>query len=202
MDRAVESTTRVTLLGRIRKEPGDPVAWREFVGHYGPRIRGWCRRWGLQDADADDVTQLVLRKLMTAMASFSYDPSKSFKAWLRAVTRSAWLNFLESERPHRAGRESCDFVERLDSIEAREDLLQQLDDRFDCEVAAEAMNRVRLRAEPRTVQCFELMTLERRTAREIARLLKLTPGAVYQAHQRVEAMLREEVERLSASDSE
>ena len=54
------SKTRITLLGRLQRDPSDPQAWSEFVAHYGRKIYGWCRHWGLQDADAQDVTQYVL----------------------------------------------------------------------------------------------------------------------------------------------
>ncbi len=42
--------TSATLLDRVGLGPGDHVAWARFVDLYGSRIRGWCRRWGLQEA--------------------------------------------------------------------------------------------------------------------------------------------------------
>ena len=61
----LESTdpTSATLLGRVGLSPSDPAAWARFVSLYGSRIRGWCRRWGLQEADSEDVTQDVLLRL-------------------------------------------------------------------------------------------------------------------------------------------
>ena len=52
--------TSATLLDRVGLSPNDEVAWARFVGVYGSKIRGWCRRWGLQAADTEDVTQDVL----------------------------------------------------------------------------------------------------------------------------------------------
>lgn len=49
----------------------------------------WCRRWHLQDADAEDVTQAVLAKLTGKMGSFEYDPARSFRAWLKTVAHHA-----------------------------------------------------------------------------------------------------------------
>ena len=60
MREAANSETRITLLFRLRRDPGDAEAWAEFVEHYGGKILGWCRAWHLQDADARDVTQAVL----------------------------------------------------------------------------------------------------------------------------------------------
>ena len=55
--------TSLTLLDRLRRDPKDQAAWSEFVARYGPRILQWCRGWGLQESDAQDVTQDVLLKL-------------------------------------------------------------------------------------------------------------------------------------------
>ena len=40
------STTSLTLLGRLRLNPGDQDAWGEFVDRYGRKVYAWCRRWG------------------------------------------------------------------------------------------------------------------------------------------------------------
>ncbi len=59
-----ESRTHRTLLARLAQSGGgNQEAWSEFVDRYGRRIYGWCLRWRLQDADAQDVTQIVLLKL-------------------------------------------------------------------------------------------------------------------------------------------
>jgi DNA-directed RNA polymerase specialized sigma24 family protein len=96
-----DSGTRITLLGRLRNNPTDGRAWAEFVDHYGVKIYGWCRKWRLQEADAQDVTLAVLLKLAAKMRDFTYDPSRSFRAWLRTLTHHAWSDFLE--RRGRAG---------------------------------------------------------------------------------------------------
>ena len=49
--------TDLSLLKKLKVRPTDDVAWHEFVARYGEKILGWCRSWGLQDADAADVTQ-------------------------------------------------------------------------------------------------------------------------------------------------
>ena len=54
--------TRVTLLTRL-KDGADADAWREFVHLYGPVVYGFARKRGLQDADAADLMQEVLRSV-------------------------------------------------------------------------------------------------------------------------------------------
>src|SRR5438309_5132747 len=134
-----ESGTRITLLGRLRRDPTNQAAWAEFVDHYGAKVYAWCRKWNLQEADAQDVTQNVLLKLARKMGEFTYDPSRSFRAWLKTLTHHAWSDFLESQQ--RAGRGSGDsrVAAMLQSVEAREDLLKLLEAEFDREILEEAM---------------------------------------------------------------
>ena len=98
MGRADDSGTRVTLLGRLRRDPANDQAWADFVEHYGPRIYGWCLRRNLQVADAQDVTQNVLLKLAQNLRTFRYDPARSFRAWLKTVVHHACSDFHEARR--------------------------------------------------------------------------------------------------------
>src|SRR5436305_12682871 len=93
---AGSSHTSPTLLGRLRQSPTDQEAWAAFVDRYGPKIYAWCLHWQMQKPDAEDVTQTVLLKLARKMASFAYDPGKSFRAWLKTVTRHAWNDMQEA----------------------------------------------------------------------------------------------------------
>src|SRR5205085_1186310 len=107
MTRPALSQTSPTLLGRLRQDPGDQAAWRTFVERYGPRLHAWCREWHLQEADALDVTQEVRLRLSRRLRSFHYGPSKSFRAWLRAVTRNALVDFqAQRQRPDRGSGDS------------------------------------------------------------------------------------------------
>jgi RNA polymerase sigma factor (sigma-70 family) len=90
--------TSLTLLERLQKNPDDPQVWTMFIERYQPRIRRWCLTWGLQDSDDDDVAQNVLVKLFAALRKFQYDPSRSFRAWLKTVTQHAWSDFVSARR--------------------------------------------------------------------------------------------------------
>src|SRR5262252_8431765 len=99
--------TRASLLVRIRNSH-DQDAWRQFVGLYAPVIYGFARKRGLQDADAADVMQDVLRSVAGAAARLNYDPARgSFRGWLYTVARNKVFNFLDGAR-HRLGRGSGD----------------------------------------------------------------------------------------------
>ncbi len=196
MGSAFESGTRVTLLGRLRRDPTDQAVWEEFVEHYGPRIYGWCRKWNLQEADAQDVTQNVLLRLAEKLRDFSYDPSRSFRAWLKTLTHHAWSDFVESRRRPGLGSGDSGVESLLHSVKAREDLVKQLEAEFDREILDEAMMRVRLRVAPQTWEAFRLTALEGLSGAEAGQRIPMQVAQVFVAKRRVQKMLQDEVARL------
>src|ERR1700678_4420217 len=90
----LESTvTRASLLVRLR-DGSDADAWQEFVRLYAPVIYGFVRKRGLQDADAADLMQDVLRSLSSAVNRLEYDPARgTFRGWLFTVTPNKVFNF-------------------------------------------------------------------------------------------------------------
>jgi RNA polymerase sigma-70 factor (ECF subfamily) len=182
------------LLQRLRQVPADQAAWGQFAERYGRKIYGWCRQWNLQEADAQDVTQDVLVKLAEKMQAFDYDPARSFRAWLKTVTRHAWSDFWSSPRLVAAGGSQA--VELLHTVEAREDLVERLQDEFDHEVLEEAAARVRTRVTPRTWEAFERTALRGQSGAEVAAVLGMKVATVFVARSKVQKMLQEEVRQL------
>jgi RNA polymerase sigma-70 factor (ECF subfamily) len=197
MGAVLELSTRATLLGRLyRSGVADEDAWREFVDHYGRRIYKWCRHWQLQDADAEEVTQRVLLLLLGKMKDFVYDPSRSFRAWLKTVTHHAWRNLVASRRHVPAGGGESGQWERLLTVAARDDLVHRLEREFDCELLERAMVRVRIRVAPHNWEAFRLTAIDGVDAREVARRLDMKIANVYAARSNVQRLLREEIEEL------
>jgi RNA polymerase sigma-70 factor (ECF subfamily) len=193
-------STDPLLLGRL-KDLTDARAWGEFVGRYAPRIYGWCRKQGLQAADAEDVTQTVLTNVARRMQSFAYDPGRSFRGWLKAVTRNAWADFVNSCEHGGRGAGDSEVVRLLGRLESGDELVEELDEKeFEREVLEEAMARVCLRVAPSTWQAFTLVAFEERPGDEVAGQLGMTVGAVYAARHRVQRLLQEEVRKLDSPD--
>jgi RNA polymerase sigma factor (sigma-70 family) len=196
MDNKADSGTRISLLGRLRRDPSNQVAWGEFVDHYAPKIMGWCQRWNLQEADAQDVTQNVLVKLAEKLRDFTYDPSGSFRAWLKTVAHHACSDFMESRRKPGLGSGDSQVGQFLQNAEAREDLVKHLEQEFDREIFQEAMHRIRLRVAPQTWQAFWLTAMDGLAGAEAAERIPMNVAQVYVAKRRVQKMLQEEVARL------
>jgi RNA polymerase sigma-70 factor (ECF subfamily) len=196
MDDASASQTRISLLSRLRHNPDDQSAWGEFVERYGPRIHAWCGRWGLQEADAQDVAQMVLVRLAAKLRVFVYDPDKSFRAWLKTLARHAWCDFVSDRQRRVAGSGDSGVFEALHSVEARDDLERRLEEAFDLELLQLATAQVRQRIDPHTWEAFQLTALDGLSGAEAAARLGLTATAVFKAKSNVQKMLREEIARL------
>jgi RNA polymerase sigma-70 factor (ECF subfamily) len=192
--------TSLTLLSRLRDTPADQAAWSAFVARYGRKIYGWCRHWGLQEADAEDVTQEVLLKLSGKMHDFRYDRSGSFRAWLKTLTHHAWQDFATSRRRAGEGGGGSAMWDMLHTVEAREDLLARLGDEFDRELLDRASARVRQRVQPHTWDAFHLTAVEGLSGAETARQLGMKVATVFVAKSKVQRMLQEEMQRLERAD--
>jgi RNA polymerase sigma-70 factor (ECF subfamily) len=190
--------TSAALLSRLRVDPGDSQAWAVFVRTYGPRIIEWTRQWGLQDADAHDVTQMVMIQFWRKIQRFQYDPSRRFRGWLRTLVHSVWCDFLEGRRQGQQGLGGSEDYNGLESIAARDDLAARLEEEYDRELLRIAMERVQKRVEARTWQAFELLNLEGMTGGEAAARLGMRLGSTFAASSKVRRLIRQEVQRLES----
>jgi RNA polymerase sigma-70 factor (ECF subfamily) len=196
VDPAANSVTSITLLARLRHTPADQAAWAEFVERYGPRIHAWCRRWGLQEADAQDVAQAVLVKVLGAMQSFRYDPSQKFRAWLKTITHHAWQDLVRGRQQLVEGRDAAGDDDPLQALAARDDLGEQLEAAYEQELMECALVRVRPRVQPLTWEAFRLTALEGLSGARASAQLGMALTSVYKAKSNVLKLVEAEVHYL------
>lgn len=163
---------------------------------YRPQIVGWCRRWGLQDADAQEVTQMVLLRLAVKMRTFAYDPERRFRAWLQTLTRHAWSDLIADQKRASPGSGRVQGIELVESLEARDDLEDRLAEAFDLELLQIATDRVRARLQESTWRAFHLTTIEGLSGADAASRLQMTVAAVFKAKSNVQKKIRAEVEQI------
>jgi RNA polymerase sigma-70 factor (ECF subfamily) len=190
-----DGDTSVTLLEQLQTDPSDPRAWTLLFQRYHPMIRSWCLRWGVQAADADDISQEVLLKLLNAFRQYRYDPARSFRAWLKTVTQHAWTDFARA-RLRLSEELACQLEAFADSRDAVADLEQELEDAFDRELLELAMKRVEGRVKPSTWMAFRLTAIENRAGVEAGLQLQMPVAHVFVARHRVQKLIEAEVRSL------
>lgn len=197
-----DPATRPSLLLRLR-DSRDSAAWAEFVELYAPLVYNHARKQGLQDADAADLTQEVLRAVSGAVGRLEYDPTRgSFRSWLFTVVRNKLHNFRERQRhlPRGTGDTTANnLLRQQPAPEDDSDVLWRED--YERRLFTWAAERIRGGIQESTWQAFWQTAVEGKSGKDVARALGMTVAAVYLAKSRVMARLREQIQHLQEDPS-
>jgi RNA polymerase sigma factor (sigma-70 family) len=188
--------TRASLLVQLRTG-SNHTAWQEFVKLYGPVIYGFARKRGLQDADAADLMQDVMRSVSAAIGRLDYDRQQgTFRGWLFTITRNKIFNFLSARRirPQSSGDSATNRI--LNAHPEPEDGSAVWEMEYQRRLAALAMEQIKSEFQDNTWRAFWLTSVEGSSAAEVSKQIGLSPGAIYVAKSRVLARLKEVVGTL------
>ena len=186
--------TSTTLLNRARGN--DPAAWARVVQLYRPLVEFWCRRAGLNPADAEDVAQEVFLAVVSGIERFRRErEGDTFRGWLRGIARHKVLRFFEKRGsgPVAAGGTAAglrlhavavDPLSEPDPVEQEQELYRR------------ALELVRGEFEVPTWQAFWRTAVDGQSAPAVAAELGLSAAAVRQAKSRVLRRLRIELGEL------
>ncbi len=190
--------TQSALLVQI-KSPDNHDAWEQFVTLYRPVIFRTARRRGLQEADAQDLTQRVLASIAQSIHRWKKtEPTVRFRHWLRRVAKNAIINALTRQPMDRA----------TGSLSGQHRLLELPDSKTQAESKREialayhrelfqlAATLVKNDVTPETWRAFELSVVQEQPVEQVANELEKSVGAVYAARGRVLRRLQETVQRL------
>jgi RNA polymerase sigma-70 factor (ECF subfamily) len=189
-----ESGTSLSLLQRIRN--GDELGWRRVVELYSPLVYHWCRRWGVEGADADDLLQEVFHGAAQGIGSFRRDrASDTFRGWLRGITHHKVLAFWRGRDRHPEPPGGSDALHRLHEIPAPDaDLAEDAEEQEQSSALFHrALSLLRSEFEPRTWQAFWRVTVDNQSSADVAGELGMSANAVRMAKSRVLRRLREEL---------
>jgi RNA polymerase sigma-70 factor (ECF subfamily) len=184
------------LLVRLR-DSSNHEAWREFLQLYSPLVYGFVRNRGLQDADAADLLQEVLRSVSGSIGRLDYDKQKGgCRAWLFTITRNRLSTYLSGRRATAAGADST-IQQRLDAEPDRSGSLEEEWEReFQRQLTSQAMQAIEPEFGDKTWQAFWLTAVDGVSAADVSKNLGMSTGAIYVAKSRVLARLKTEIQRL------
>jgi RNA polymerase sigma factor (sigma-70 family) len=187
-------TTRRSLLLRLQ-DARDGQAWSDFVDVYSPVVYGFARKQGLQDADAADLVQEVLRSVAGSVRG--YDAKRGpFRAWLMAVVRNRICDFRTSRNQQVLGVGDTDALKHLEQVADDDDREAVWEREYQQSVFRFAASRVRECFEETTWRAFWQVSVEGKNAAEVALACGITQGAVYIAKCRVLARLKQIVQEM------
>lgn len=180
--------TRQSLIARLH-DASDAAAWVEFCAIYEPTTYRIARKFGLQDADAREVTQEVLLLVSRKVARFDAGCDGRFRGWLARIARNSAIDLLR--RKKLVGVGGSDFVKQLAEfpIPAGAEAEQ-----FDIEARRQqflwAADQVRQVVAPNTWQAFWLSAVDGVAGEIVAKRLGMSVGAVYVARCRTLARVK------------
>lgn len=196
----MHGSTNLNLMLAVQRHPSSDTNWQQLAVHYVPQIAAWCRAFGLQDNDCQDVTQEVLLNLYKSIRSFEYDPSLNFRAWLKTVTKHALYAWSKKNKP-RGVSGSSSVLQVLLSKVAQEDLSERLQQEFDLEMRELAFIRVRMKVSAKKWKAFELTAINGKNGSEAAIELGMKVAHVYVAKSEVLKEIQHEIRRLEQTES-
>ena len=169
---------------------GDAQAWERFANLYVPVVYGWARQSGLQASGALDVCQNVFLSVIRSLPTFRSDePGQSLRAWLRTITRNAVVDLQRKQGGEPPLLNDATAV--ADPLGAESTDAESLPASERSLLVARAAEIVRRELDPTTWQMFWQLSIEGRTAKEIAATNGLSIWAVYKARMRVLARFQE-----------
>ena len=172
-------TTKKTLLKRLRNN--DDISWNEFYLFYWPFVRSIGQRLGLMREDCKDLMQEIMIALFNGKEILRYDASKgSFRTYFGLIVRRKVIKMLrDAARFPRSPipvPDAPDVVNPAPSeppdIPDENDPFQRIfDEEYNKYLLSLALNELRGRVQPSTYDIFEMVVIQKRPPKEVARHL-------------------------------
>lgn len=192
--------TSVNLLRSV-SSGHDSLDWERFVAKYVVLLRAWATRWGASPELVDDMVQETLLNVLRSIPEFQYNPSGSFRSWLKLVAWRTWRHIQRREMAQAAAKTKvqqgfASTVSLSQQIACRDHLFDLFEKMASQEIFEMACDRVRPHFSESSWQAFQMMEMEHRPGDETAATLGLSIPAVHAAVYRVRKQIIDAVRQL------
>jgi RNA polymerase sigma-70 factor (ECF subfamily) len=174
---------------------GDPAAQREIVRRYAPTVYDRIYRMVGHHELAEDLTQDTFAKAFQALAA--HGPARKPAAWLGQIAKNTALDYVRRNRPDSTRSPLTVTPGHADLRATYIHLLQDTPTPDpDLQEFAAALELALQQLRPEYRRCFILRYIERRSAREVAKMLGLPLGTVKSHLHRATEELRQTLRPL------
>ena len=198
--------TRHTLLNRL-KNRDDQTSWDVFFNLYRQLIYNLALKAGLTDAEAQEVLQETMLAVTRKIGKFEVGPERgSFSAWLMRLTR--WRISDQFKKRRKLGSPNSLQPEPGPDDNSLTSTLGRIPDPAGCaferawteewqkNLAAAALERVKLQIGCKQFQIFDLHVLQNLSVAETAQTLGVSAASVYVAKYGVSRLLHRQLNEL------
>ena len=181
-------TTKKTLLQRMQN--CDEISWEEFYRIYWPLVLDIGRKLGMPQDGCADLMQEIMIDLFNGEPLLRYDPAKGkFRTYFGVLVRHKAVEMLRKSArfpvisaPDNGA--SISFSEDLpaslnvDDLDESNPFQKLFDEEYRKCLLTAAMNELRNTIEPKTYAIFEMVVLQERPQKEVARYLGISRAAI------------------------
>jgi RNA polymerase sigma-70 factor (ECF subfamily) len=180
--------TRASLISRLRDWNNE--SWQEFFELYWKLIYNTARRYGLSDAEAQDVVQDTMIGVSRNIPTFRYDPERcAFKTWLMNLILWRIKDQVRRRSEHQVLDEALNIPEENAFV-------QQWEVDWERNLINAAIERVKNDVSPQVFQIFAFCVLQQKGVAKTAEVLNISKARVYLARHRVSHRIATEISRL------
>jgi RNA polymerase sigma-70 factor (ECF subfamily) len=182
------SATSSSLLQRVKAQ--EQSAWERLVSLYNPLVYRWCRKAGLQEADAVDIGQEVFVAVSKGIQSFRHDRTgDTFRGWLRTIAQNKLRDHFRRVQGQAVAVGGSDAQETLEGLSpaSQEDEAEETSLLY-----RRALEFISSEFAERNRQAFWRLVVEDHHVEDVAADLNMTVNAVYLVKSRILRRLREE----------
>ena len=186
-------TTRSSVLRAVANTENES-AWQRLFDLYAGFVFSIARSKGLNDADADDIVQVVFTDLARNLPTFQYDRAKGrFRSYLAGLVHWRVTDRLK------AGKRNMELMasfeeESKSNIAAGDAAFEERE--WQSAALEEALRRIKPDVRPEHYAAFVASTVEGQDTETVMRLYGLSRDNLYQIRKRLTMKLRETVEQV------
>ena len=188
-------TTRSSVI-RAVADTENAAAWNRLFDLYAGFVYSIARRKGLNDADADDIVQMVFADLARNLPSFKYDREKGrFRSYLAALVKWRVIDRLKAIR--RDADLKADFMEEAKFAATTED--EDFEEReWQSAAMEETLRRIKPEVRPEHYAAFVASAVEGQDTDVVTKLYGISRDSLYQIRKRLTVKLREKLAEVRA----
>lgn len=176
--------TEKELLERIKRN--DRSAMKTLYDGYSEYLSAVCSRYISDEDSRKDVLQECFIKIFTSLDKFEFRGEGSLKAWMIRIAVNESLRFIKKNAAH----ELIDYEENLPDIPEEPDIESIPDD---------VINSMILSLPPGYRMVFNLYVFERKSHKEIAKLLNIGESSSASQFSRAKTLLTKRIKEYKSA---
>ena len=182
-------STRSSVLRAVANTENE-AAWQRLFDLYAGFVFSIARSKGLNDADADDIVQVVFTDLARNLPTFQYDRAKGkFRAYLSGLVNWRVMDKLK------VGKRDADlkasFWEEAKAASSDDNGFAERE--WQAAALEEALRRIKPDVNPEHYAAFVASAIEGQDTETVMRFYGISSDNLYQIRKRLTAKLRETV---------